>query len=683
MFPSDLASDGALFLRLARADRAHARLVSIDTTRALAVPGVVAVLTAKDIPGDRLFGMIQRDQPFLAEDRVLYDGEALAVIAAETEAAAREAAALVEVTYEDLPVAGFPPAPGDPLLHDTRYCIDMDLGFGTQADAAPAHDIEIAFETPRQEHAFLETEAGIAWIEDGVLTLSVGGQSPHFDVAEIAAGLGIEQTKVRVLNPMMGGAFGGKEDMNVQFPLALATWITGRPSRLMYDRDESIRVGVKRHAFQTRCRVTADAQGHLMHADVEMLADAGAYLAYTPVVTNQATEHCTGPYKFASTKVRTRAAYTNNGIASAFRGVGGPQSLLGIEQAMDVLARQSGIDPFELRRRNLLKAGDLAGPGFRLQTDTLLAPLLNAAESGALWQGRDAYRAAAPAWCKRGVGMASVWYSYGLGAGGEAGATVRLSQAPTGRFTLELGVPDVGNGNLTAFLQIAAEGLGARIEDLDYVMGDSAGPNSGATHGSRTIYVVGNAVAKAASELRAKLDAGTDDPVVEAFFQPVQPEMLVRGIPHIDYNYIVQVTALEVDTLTGEVSVAAIENHVETGRMINPQGVEGQIDGAVAQGLGLALYEDLVLEEGRVKNPNFTNYILPTLLDLPASTRTYLYENPDRTNPLGVRGLGELGLPVTPCSIANAVADATGLRFDRFPISPQAVLDGLRQEQGK
>lgn len=684
-FPSDIKEDETLFVRIARSDRAHAEIVAVDLSEAKKVPGIVGIFTADDIPGAKTYGVLAQDQPFLCFDRTRYDGEAIAVVAAVSDDAAREGAARVKVSYHDLPRVDFPPQQGGPLVHQSPVCVQMAMGFGDIVSEAreAALRASISYQTPRQEHAFLETEAGSAWYdENGILTLSVGGQSPHHDVAALSSALAIPHDKIRVLNPMMGGAFGGKEDLNVQLPLALATFKTGRPTRIMYDRDESIRVGVKRHSYQVSYEVGAASDGTLLTADISMLSDAGAYVAYTPVVLSQSVEHCTGPYRFKALKLDANAVYSNNGVASAFRGVGAPQVLVGIEQAMDEIACLSGLSPFEVRRKNLLKAGDKAGPGFAIVSDTVLEPLLDAAEAGALWRGREAFKAAAP-FVARGVGVSAIWYSYGLGSGAEAGATVRLTRQAGGRFLLELGTPDVGNGNLTSFLQIAGEHLGCAAEDIGYIVGDSFGPNSGATHGSRTTYVVGNAVAKAAKELRGKIDAADNDGeiVVETSFIPEQVPPFVFGMPHIAYNYMVQVMGLEIDLLTGEVSVIEVENYVETGRMIHPQNVEGQIEGAFAQGLGFALYEDLVLDAGKVKNASLTNYVIPSIRDIPLKMTTRLFEHPDTTNPLGVRGLGELGLPVVPCSVANAVYDAIGHRFRKFPISPEAIMLALKGQE--
>ncbi|RBP35460.1 xanthine dehydrogenase molybdenum binding subunit apoprotein [Eoetvoesiella caeni] len=685
-FPSDMIESDMLQVKLVRSTRAHADVVSIDTAKAKAIPGVVGVYLAVDIPGSKKFGVLAPDQYHLCVDRVRYVGEPIAVIAAETLDAARKAVAAVQVEYRDLPRIDFPPQEGLEPLHGNGIAHEISMGFGDveQESAKAALHTELRYSTPRQEHAFLETEAGAAWYaDDGVLTLSVGGQAPHYDHRMVIEALALEPGKVRVLNPMSGGAFGGKEDLNVQLPLALVTYKTKRPCRLFYDRDESISSSVKRHAFDASYKVSATADGRLLSANITLLADAGPYVNYTPVVISQSVEHGAGPYRFSAISIDAKALFTNNSMGSAFRGVGAPQVLAGVEQVIDDIGHQAGLSPFEVRRRNLLRKGDKAGPGYPMAEEPLLAGLLDEAEQGKLWQTRDAFKQGAPAYTARGVGVASVFYSFGLGSGAEAGASVRLSRQSSGRYLLELGTPDVGNGNATSFKMIAAEFLGCDADDVDTIVGDSQGPSSGGTHGSRTTYVVGNAVAQAAQELKQKVAQApaSTELSVDTSFVPEQAEQFIFGMPHIAYNYIVQVMAMEVDLLTGIATVIEVENYIETGRAIHPQNIEGQIEGAFAQGLGFALYEDLVLHEGTVKNASFTNYVIPTVRDVPPKMTTRLFEHPDLTNPLGVRGLGEIGLPVVPASVANTLFDAIGCRFNKFPILPEHISAALKAKE--
>lgn len=715
VFPSDHVLPGMLWLRVVRSEKAHARIVAIDTAGAAAIGGVVCVLTAADIPGVNLFGLAVTDQPVLGADRVRYVGEPLAIVAAESDAIARAACAAVNVLYEDLPLIDDPlTAEHDFKLHPQgNLCSAVRLNVGEVGPILEVCEevVEVAYSTNRQEHAFLETEAGTSWLdENGRLTLSVGAQNPFNDRRQVAAALDLPFDQVRVLNPMMGGAFGGKEDCNVQILLALVTHKTGRPARMMFDRSESLLSSVKRHAFHVRYRVGATRDGILKALDVDMIADAGAYTTLSPAVVGQAAEHASGPYLYEASQIVGKSVFTNNGNASAYRGFGNPQVTIGIEQAIDELARRTQLSPFEIRRRNLIKKGETSGGGFVMEQDTALSPLLDAAEQGAVWANRSAFKAAAQSWTRRGVGVAAIWQGYGLGAGLEKGGTVRLSLTVAGRFRIEVGTPDLGAGNVTAFIQIAADELNTPIEHFEYIAGDSLGPDSGSSHASRTVFVVGNAVAQAARELRDKI-LGAAGPLlgstggeigagiiraptgqltleqlarsagaqcVETSFRPKMPRAVSPGIPHAGYGYSVQVVSVEVDVLTGEVAVCAAENYLDTGKTINPQGVACQIEGGFAQGLGYALYENAIYERGALRNPNFSSYIIPSIKDVPARIDTVLFETPDVTNPLGVRGVAEIGLTPVAATVANAVRDAIGVRFARYPILPEMILEAVR-----
>ncbi|SEP22607.1 CO or xanthine dehydrogenase, Mo-binding subunit [Salinihabitans flavidus] len=717
LFPSDNAMQNALWVRVVRSARAHARLIGVETRAAEEMEGVACVLTAADVPGTNRYGLVIADQPALCEDVVRYEGEAIAIIAAEADEIARAACEKVEVLYEDLPViADAATAESAISLHpDGNTCSTVALGFGDVAasEASCDHMVEVAYTTNRQEHGFLETEAGTSWIDEtGRLTLSVGAQNPFNDRRQIAAALNLAEDKIRVLNPMMGGAFGGKEDCNVHIPLALVTIRTGRPARFMYDRRESLLSGVKRHEFNIAYRIGADSTGKLKSAKVNLRADAGAYATLSAAVLAQAAEHASGPYVYEASEITGKAVYTNNGIASAYRGFGIPQTSIGVEQAMDELARRTGLSPFEVRRRNLIHEGEMAAAGFIMAADTALAAMLDAAESGPLWGDRQEAKSRAPSWVRRGIGVSAIWQGYGLGSGLEKGATVHVSLNDAGRYHLEVGTPDLGAGNLTAFLQIAAENLNTTIENFEYVAGDSLGPNSGSSHASRTIYIVGNAVARAAQELRVRiLDhalAGRDNVTVELeahhvvlsgarialadiardmagtkvveSFVPVSPKPVHFGIPHAGYSYWVQVLGVDVDIHTGEVAVTDVENYLDTGRTINPDGVRAQCEGGFAQGLGYALYENSIYTDGRLRNPSLANYIIPSVKDMPPRMTNTIFETPDHTSPLGVRGIAEISLSPVAATVANAVHDAIGTRFSQFPILPEAVLNAIHGE---
>jgi xanthine dehydrogenase molybdenum-binding subunit len=720
-YPSDLVMDGMLWVQVLRAAHPHARIVSIDTSAAAALPGVACILTARDIPGTNTFGLIVHDQPVLCDERVRYMGDAVATVAAESDELARQARALIRVEYAVLPTLTDPLQallPDAPQLHPNgNLCAELRLGHGDVAlgFAQADHIVESSYQTGRQAHVFLETEAGVAYYDDaGLLTVCAGGQNPFKDRQQIARALGLPEAEVRVLHPMMGGAFGGKEDINVQIHLALVTQRTGRPCRLMLDRSESLMVGVKRHPFLVRYKTGVTSAGALTAAEVSILADTGAYTTLGPAVIGLAAEHCCGPYDFPHTSIEARAVFTNNGNASAFRGFGNPQVLVGLEQHMDMLAAAVGMDPIAFRRRNTLRPGQLAGPGHSFAGSISLPRVLDAAERGELYAQREQLKvppAIAP-WKRRGVGLAAAWQGYGMGAGVPDAARVRIELQPDGRYHLRAGSPDMGQGSLTALLQIAAHELGCGVADFQASVGDSCGPDSGSSNASRTIFVVGSATASAAIDLRAKilaaagrlrpdqaqpeLDgqvvriAGQAIPLAElaaefgplvgaGYFHPQQPDPLIIGVPHAAYSYSVQLALAEVDTLTGEIAVLRMENYLDAGRVINPSGAEGQAEGGMAQGLGYALFEDSLMDGGVVLNARMSSYIIPSLRDVPAQIKVVLLEEPEPLGPYGARGIAEIGLSPTAAAVLNAVYDAIGIRFQRIPLTPEMVLAALEQ----
>lgn len=669
-YPSDVVLPGMLWVRAIRARHAHAAIRSIDTAAAREMPGVACVLTASDVPGLNAFGLDVPDQPVLASDRIRFHGEAIAIVAAETDQRARQAADAVVVEAEPLV------ALSDPLESDD-VCGQVELGMG---DVEAAADLvrELTYRTPRQEHAFLETEAGCAYHDDGVLTVVAGGQNPFHDRRQLAAILGVPESRLRVLHPMMGGAFGGKEDLNVQPLLALVTWHTGRPCRMMYDREESISAGVKRHPFQVSFRIAATSEGDLVSADVDFVADAGAYTTLSPAVVGLAAEHACGPYAFAGTRIRGRAIFTNNGNASAFRGFGNPQMVAGLEQCVDMLARDTGLGPIEFRRRNLLRPGDVAGFGGPLLGTLGMGRVLDDAQASPLLTEPARWKARLAPHKRRGAGLAIAWQGFGMGAGVKDRAVVRMERQETGRIRLHVSTPDMGQGNLSAYIRIAADELGVPASLLDIADGDSDGPDSGSSNGSRTMFTVGSAVLDAARELRRAIADGGSGPLsAEGRFAPHQPEPITPGLPHAAFASSAQIVLVEVDTLTGEVDVLRVEHYLDAGRVVDRSGVEAQSEGAIAQGLGLALLEDAIIEDGEPRTTRLSTYLIPTALDVPADIITHIVEEPEPLSPLGVRGIGEIGISATAGAVANAIYDAIGRRFARFPITPEHVLEAL------
>jgi CO/xanthine dehydrogenase Mo-binding subunit len=719
IYPSDYVTEGMLWLRVLRSHRPHARILSIDTSAAEQVDGVVGVFTAQDVPGSNRVGSVVQDMPVLCEDKVRYVGDAVAIVAAESDEAAYRARDLIRVEYEPLPVVSDPRAamePGAPRVHDDGNLVsELHFGRGDLAAAFERADFAFEFEneyrTGRQAHAFLETEAGVAFYgADGRLTVRAGSQSPHGNQAQIAQALGLRTEDVRVIAPMPGGAFGGKYEITVQAYLALVTLLAKRPCRIMLDRDESFLAGLKRHPFHMRYRTACSAEGQLVAAEVELIADTGAYASVGPGVLSLATEHCLGPYYFPTVKIDSYCVYTNNAFAGAFRGFGVPQVVVGIEQQMDMMARALGMDPIEFRRRNGLRAGQPAALGNVLDAKSSLDPVLEAAASGPVYSQREELVPTGDRWKRRGVGVAATWQGFGFGAGIPDHAVVQLALDEGGHYQLRVGSVDMGQGNATALAQIAAHELGCRVGDIELVMGDTLlGPDSGSTVASRSIAVVGSATANAARDLRHKiLDAAADElqigpdrltligdavlvedrdrslglaglgPLLgQGNAQVPEVEEIAPGLPHRRFGYAAQVALVEVDLLTGEVDVLKVHQVIDAGKVINRQGVEAQSEGGIAQGLGYALSEDTLVEEGQILNPRMSTYIIPSISDVPVEIETTILEYPGPAGSYGAKGIGEIVFTPTAAAVLNGVYDATGNRFTCIPLLPERVLGRL------
>jgi len=723
IYPSDFTAENMLHLKVLRAAHPHAEILSIDTAAARALPGVARVLTAVDIPGKNGYGLVVPHQPVLCDKKVRHLGDALALVAAETEEIASRACELIRVVYRVLPLLLDPETallPDAPRLHDDgNLCAEITLGHGDVVQGFAEADIiiEKTYRTAAQEHAFLETEAGGAYYdENGVLTVVAGGQNPFNDHRQILPVLNISAEELRVLNPPVGGAFGGKEDISVQILLALAAYHTRRPCKLVYSREESISFGTKRHPCRFRIKTGVTREGALTAAEISILADAGAYVALSAAVLGQAAEHCCGPYDFAHTEIQARAVYTNNGNNSAFRGFGNPQAALAIELQMDALADAVGMDRLAFRRRNLITKETETGMGHgnRVTSNLTISRIFDAVEQGELYRQLRAgnYREPEnPPWIKTGIGVATIWQGYGVGAGINDNATARVELLENGRYHLNISCPELGQGNTTALTQMAANELCCGMDRIDTTIGDTYGPNSGSSNASRTTAFVGSAVIGAVAELKEKLRdaARSEGKAVQRFeftadgflldeqpvaretfaaaygpvrgefeYSPKQTEPIVIGIPHFHYGYGAQVIKVAVDTLTGEISVLEIENYLDAGKVVNPPCAEGQAEGGLVQGLGYALYENVIREGGRVMNPRLSTYIIPSIRDIPARLKTVLLEAAEPLGPYGARGIGEITLtPVAP-ALLNAVHDAIGIRFCNIPLTPEKTLEALR-----
>lgn len=721
-YVDDIALPGLAYGMVVRSPHHHARIVRIETGAALDVPGVIAVLTAADVPGSKVFGPLVQDRPALAVDEVRHMGEPVALIVAESKIAARRGMKAVAVEYEPLPAVFDPTAalePDAPRVHPggnvvTRYDVaggDVEAGFA-EADVV----IERVFEVPRISPAYMEPEASTAvWNADGTLTVWVSSQKPFEDRKQIAQVLGLPEETIRVKSAVIGGAFGGKEDSGLAILAALAAWAVKGAVRLVNNRHESFLAHPKRHPARLFYKLGAKRDGTLVALQATVHMDTGAYASYGPAVGGLLTEMVPGAYRIPHVRVETLVVYTNSPFSGAMRGFGSPQAHFAAESLIDVLADELGMDPLDLRRKNILRPGDRFFTGALLDETASSLPVI--LDHVAAARARLAQIPAPPGKIA-GVGLALAVQSMGLGYRVPDDSTNRLEWAPDGTVRVIVGAPDLGQGLATVAEQIAAEALGIPYADVRALDVDTAiSPNGGVTCASRMTYIVGNSVMMAARQLienllayaAQKLDvpraelayrrgmvvlaSGETIPAVEfasraadedvplhaeatfSFPYPEEttPKHLPVGMPHVMFVFGGQVVRVEVDPDLGTVDVTDVVAVHDVGRVVNRAGVEGQIEGGVATGIGYALYESVRLKDNGQWVDGFTEYLLPTAEDIPAQIESVIIEVPEASGPYGVKGVAEITLVPTAPAIANAVFDATGVRATAIPIAPEVV----------
>ena len=707
LYPGDINLPDQAYMKILFAGRPHAIVRRVDTSKAEALPGVIAVFTAKDVPVNE-YGLNFKDQPVLCgpgstipfADRVRFVGDQVALVVADTEAIAAEGRDLIEVEYEDLPLvtsALEAMQEGAPLLHPERdsniFCHyrirkgDVEAAFA-QADVI----VEGEYRTPSQEHAYLQPEAGIAYIdEEGRVTVQVAGQWIHEDQEQIYHALGLPPEQVRVIYPAIGGAFGGREDMSVQIVLALAVWRMSqrgihRPVKIIWSREESIIGHHKRHPYFIKARWGATREGKVIAAEVDLVADGGAYIYTSTKVLGNATLMCTGPYEIPNVKVDSYAVYTNNLPNGAFRGFGGPQGAFAAETQMSRLAEKLGLDPVEIRLRNVLHEGSLLSVGTPLPPGVSLPQVIERCqvESERLKEGIEAFNKSHSN-LKRGFGFTCAFKNVGFSFGYEENswATVELhGGAEIERAVVRHAGADVGQGAHTVFAQMAAEALDIPMEKVNLIVSDTAHTdNSGSASASRMTFMAGNAI-KGAAELALKKWRAEERPVVATYqyrapkTTPYDPQT-GRSEPNISYGYVAQAVTVEVDTETGHVRILDLVSADDVGKAVNPRLVQGQIEGAVVQAAGYTILENFVQTGGYVQTQYLSTYLIPTVLDVPDRVQSVILEYPDPRGPWGVRGMAEMPfLPLAP-AVITAVHDATGVWFHEFPLIPERVLRGL------
>lgn len=708
-YPGDFDMPGQLWMKIRFSDRAHARITAVDTRAAESCPGVQRVFTARDVPVNE-YGLVTKDQPVLCgpgstipgADIVRCYADAVALVVADTEAAAAAAARLIDITYEDLPAVFDAEAamqPGAPQLHADRpanvICHfrtrlgDMDAGWA-QAEVV----VEGTYSTGWQEHVFLQPEAGLGYVDDaGRVTVVVAGQWLHEDQEQISHALGLDPEAVRVIYPAIGGAFGGREDMSVQIVLALAAYHLRRPVKIIWSREESILYHHKRHPVKIYARWGATKAGRVVAIEATVIGDAGAYNYTTAKVMANANLMVTGPYEVPNVRIDTYGVATNNIPCGAFRGFGGPQGLFAAENQMNKLADALGLDPLEMRLLNTIREGSVISVGTPLPAGVSMPEVFAACgresfwaqNGGGQWQRQPAEQPANPA-LRRGVGLAggfkNVGYSFGFPE--NSWAIVELyGSAEIEEAVVKVAGAEVGQGAHTVFRQMAAEAAGVPLERVRLVTHDTADTlSSGSASASRLTFMTGNAVIGAAQEALARWRA--EERPAKATYQYRPPATTMydpltgKSEPNFSYGYVAQASEVEVDIETGHVFVRRVVSANDVGRAINPELVRGQIEGAVVQAQGYAVMENLVSSEGQIRNPYLSTYLIPTVLDVPLEVKSVVLEYPDPIGPWGARGMAEMPFLVLAPAIIAAVHDATGVWIDSIPLTPDRVVAALR-----
>jgi len=738
IYAGDFTMPNMLHGKVFRSSEPSACIKHLDVSKARALPGVACVLTADELPDGKLItdmpgqtGQERRkgsDAPVLAARRVRFVGEPVALVAAETLAIAEQALELIKIKYEPLPGV-FDPVeamkPGAPVIHEPDNIVSSwKIRKGNTEAGLAAADliVENTFHVPFLDHAYIEPEAGVAWVDDqDVINIRVCTQVvEHF--RSIAQAVGVPHNKVHVRGTMIGGGFGGKEDITVEIFLALLTKETRRPVRLAYTREESILAHSKRHPFIITHRTGVKKNGRITGAEIKMISDSGAYPYLSPYVLLYATVTSCGPYRIDNLKVDSVSVATNNPFTSAFRGFGGAQAAVAYEQQMDEMAKALAMDPLEFRKINYLKTGDSNAIGQQIKS--------------AVWLEEEAMQALAALGEKKrvsddaikiGQGFATTMQSYGriMWFHDTSRSWVGIEQ--DGTVVVRCGAPDLGAGQANSLCQIAAEVLGVSLTDVTFYNSDSAvTPLAGTTTATRQLYMSGNATLKAAKMVREvlldraaehfkeepnSLDLADNKVFIKSdpqqwlsladlskmcaadglklqhlalfrapFTDKLNPENL-QGNVFPDFTFSAHAIEVAVDTKTGEITVLKSVGCHDVGRAINPIAVEGQIQGGSAQGIGYALMEEVQVRDGVTRTPSLSEYLIPTAKDLP-TTKAIILESGTGVGPFGAKGIGEPALTPAAPAVANAVADAIGVRIHDLPLTPERVLRALGKVVG-
>ncbi len=735
LYTDDYTFPQMLHARTLRSPYPHARILNIDTSQAEALEGVVAVLTYKDVPGENIHGLIYRDWPVLCDEVVRYVGDAVAIIAAETQELANEALKLIKVDYEPLPVVADPEyahsddAPNLHPKHPTGNLLkhikvrhgDIDAGF-----AAAAVVIEREYRTPTTEHAFLEPECAIGvpagYPEHDKLTIYVGSQIPYQDRNQIASAMDLPEEQIRVIGTLIGGGFGGKEDIAGQIHVAMLANVTRRPVKMLYSRQESLIFHPKRHATIIRIKTGATRDGKLIAVQAELYGDAGAYASLSDKVMTRATTHATGPYVVPNAKIDCYAMYTNNPPSGAFRGFGVTQSAFAVEQNMDLVAEALDIDPLEFRRMNAQTVGVMTATGQVLRESVGLLETIEDVQRDMQhgdttfkWGWREGNKA-------YGWGVAAAYKNTGLGGGAPDKSEAEVEAYEDGTVMVRTAAADMGQGIAHVVAQCAAEEMRVPYERVKVLLCDTdLTPNGGPTTASRQTYMTGNAVRLAASALREAITQSAAEYMdvkpqqiryeeglmyKEGNGQSVQIGEVVKwmkannlmprtrheytapktqplgtgGDMHFAFSYATQAALVEVDMETGEIKVLKVASSTDIGRAINPLMLQGQIEGGIVMAMGNCLTESYIVEDGIPWTHLLARYKMPSIKHTPEIV-SRLVEHRTADGPYGAKGVGEIPSINTTPAICNAIYNATGVRIFSIPVDQDALLLAFKGNQ--
>lgn len=708
VYGDDGAPADALFLRAVRSPHDHARFSIGDTAPLLAKhPGLVAVLTARDVPGRNGYGIYPhlKDQPVFADGVALHRGDAVCALLGSREAVEAVRADELPIAWEVLPALVDPlDALESEAIHKAFPDNVLTTGLVRTGDAATAlegcaHVAVGSFRTSFVEHAYIEPEAGWARRVGDRIEVHASTQAPAMDREEVAGVLGVALDHVRIVPTACGGGFGGKLDAGLQPMLAVAAWVTGRPVRARWTRPESMAASTKRHPARILARAGCDAQGMLQALEFDGVYDTGAYVSWGPTVAGRVPVHATGPYRVPHVHARARAVFTHRPPSGAFRGFGVPQAAIAQEALWDELADAVGMDRLDLRWMNSLRPGDATATGQTLAHSVGQAACFEALRPRwrALRAEAAGRNATGPAHIRHGVGVAGMWYGIG-NTGMSNPSEMRLVLGTDGRVTFLNGAVDIGQGSTTVLAQIAAEALGVPAAALDLVVGDTdRTPDAGKTSASRQTFVSGSAAKRAGEALRAAIlrhtngEIGWDGASLTVGGAPFRPSEPLEGVgrfdpptvpldadgqgtPYATYGFGAQLCALSVDVRLGTVKLQRFVAAHDVGRAINPTLVEGQIHGGIAQGIGLALMEEFV--PGVTENLH--DYLIPSFGDVP-EIEVILVEDAEPLGPFGAKGVGEPALIPTAPAIFSAIRDATGVVVRRAPALPHRLRAALRE----